>query len=120
MPNSRRPIYTDSLYRHARAVEADDGSVIFLNPERIPYEERDDTIPYTCKGNEYLWDIAYIHYGITFMGGMDLAEVVALFQPEPLQDLSLPPAAGVELLIPSLDYITEVAKGPSLAETVVL
>lgn len=106
----------DSLYRHAPAVLADDGSVLFLNPERVPFEDRDDTIEYTATGHEYLWDIALAHYGLTYIGDIDLGEVIANFQPEPIQDLSVPVAEGRELHIPSMDYITEVVKGPPLSD----
>lgn len=112
----RKAILVDSLYRHALAMQAEDGSVLFLNPERVPYEDRDDTIEHTASGKDYLWDIALSHYDMVSIGDIDLGEVIANFQPEPLQDLSVPVAEGRELYIPSMDFITEVVRGSSLAD----
>lgn len=120
MASNRQALFVDSLYRHAAAVQAEDGSVIFLNPERLPYIERDDTIQYNATGLEYLWEIALTQYGTASVGNIDLAEVIAQFQPEPIQDLSVPVPENTELLIPSMDYIEEIVRGPSLIDEAVL
>ena len=112
----RKPFPVSSLYRHAQSVQALDGSVLFMNPERLPFIDRDDTIIYIASGQDYLWNIAQFHYNKTSIQTIELGEVIAQFQPEPIQDLSIPVQAGRELYIPSWDYIAEVVKGPSLAE----
>lgn len=109
-----------SLYRHATILKYGDGGLIFTVPERLPYIERDDTTLYVTRGGEYLWDIAIKQYGRSVPKAWDLWQVIAEFQPEPIQDSSLPLAAGKELYLPSVQYINEVAFGDSLANLPVL
>jgi len=113
----QRPILVDSIYRHAPADQLPDGTVIFLLPERVEFEDDDDVIIHRANANEYLWDICMRYYGQVQLNTMDLPEVLANFQPDPILDLSLPLAEGRDVYIPSMDFIQDVAKGPSLADT---
>lgn len=117
MTDYERPLPTSSVYRHALAVRKDDGSIIFQVPERIPFEDRDDTIVHVCNGQEYLWELAQRYYGDIRDVALDLWDIIAQFQPEPVTDSSVPIAEGTEILIPSIDYIEEVVSGESLSET---
>jgi hypothetical protein len=110
------PIFTGSTYRHARAIQFDDGRIIFRLPERIPFEDRDDSILHISNGRERLWDLAQLYYGSEVRDAIDLWEVIAQFQPEPIQDPSIPLQAGLSVLIPSLEYIEDVAFGDSLSD----
>jgi hypothetical protein len=113
---TRKPLLVGSLYRHAMAVQDEDSTVIFLNPERVSFEDRDDTTIYISNGTEYLWDMAQTHYGNISLGDISLIEVIAQFQPDPIQDLSIRPKEQLEMYIPSMAFINEVVLGPSLAE----
>jgi len=117
MANFERPLLTSSIYRHALAVRTDEGAIIFELPERLPFEDRDDTIVHIANGQEYLWDLAQRYYSNTRAQAFDLWDVIAQFQPEPIVDSSVPLPEGKEILIPSIDYIEEVVSGPSLAST---
>lgn len=108
------PIIVDSLYRHSYMKQFTDGVVAFTLPERIPFYERDDTTIFIPTGQEYLWDVALSHYGKVTSFNIDLGEVIAQFQPEPIQDLSIKLIAEKEIYVPSMAYIFEVVRGPSL------
>ena len=112
-----RPLLTGSIYRHALGVQEDDGSILFSLPERLPFEDRDDTIIHVGNGQEYLWDLAHRYYGRSRSTAFDLWEIIMSFQPEPIQDASIRVVEGKEILIPSLDYIAETVNGPSLTES---
>ena len=114
MADELQPILVDNLYRHAYLKQFEDGEVAFTLPERIPFVERDDTKVFIPTGQEYLWDVALAHYGDTSSFDIELGEVIAQFQPEPIQDLSIKLIADKELYIPSMNYIFEVVRGPSL------
>lgn len=109
------PIFTASIYRHALAIQKDDGSVIFLLPERLPFEDRDDTISHIGNGEEYLWDLALRYYPDR-PNSWDLWDVIMQFQTEPIQDASIPVPKGREILIPSDEYLEEVVSGQPLSE----
>lgn len=109
-------VFSSGLYRHAQAFKKEDGTTYYSNPERIPYEERDDTIIHTCYGGEYLWDLANLYYQGVHPVPFDLAEIIAQFQPNPIVDWSVPMIRGREVLIPSVEYIEEVAYGDSLLD----
>lgn len=109
-------VFSTGLYRHAQAFKKSDGTLYYSNPERIPYEERDDTIIHTCYGGEFLWDLAILYYKDAYPTPLDLAEVIAQFQPDPIVDWSVPMIRGREVLIPSVEYLEEVAFGDSLLD----
>lgn len=110
------PIFTGSIYRHAAAVRLDSGEIVFRLPERLPFEDRDDTILHVANGEEYLWDLAQRYYAQVRSNAFDMWEIIAQFQPEPIQDTSIPLPKGKEILIPSSDYIEDVVYGESLRE----
>lgn len=102
------------VYRHALAKTLDDGTIITALPERLPFEDRNDTILHIANGRERLWDLAQRYYpNRTF--NWDLWDVIMQFQPEPITDPSVPLPSGKEVFIPSADYIDEVFDGPTLA-----
>lgn len=101
------------VYRHAFAKTLDDGSVVNTLPERLPADDRDDTILHIANGREFLWDLAQRYYPGQPLG-WDLWEVIMQFQPSPFQDASVPIPEGTEVLIPSVEYIDDVYNGPSL------
>jgi len=113
-----------SVYRHANAVRLDEATnvapvnaVIFRTPERISFEDMDDTIIHIAYADEYLWDIAAKYYKHLRWTPLDLAEILAQFQPAPIVDYSTPLPAGLEVYIPSEEFIEDVVLGPSLTES---
>jgi hypothetical protein len=110
-------VFSSGAYRHAQAYKIErTGVLYFSNPERIPYEERDDTTLHTCSGGEFLWEVCIDFYKEAYPNPADLAEFVANFQPDPIVDLSVPMRAGQQLYMPSEDFIEEVAYGDSLMD----
>ena len=110
-------VYTALLYRHAQAFRKDDTGVTYWGlPERLPYEDRSDTIIHRCFGGEFLWQLAEDYYGDAVGLAADYGDIIAQFQPVPIIDRSVPMRAGQDVLIPSLEYIEEVAFGESLLE----
>lgn len=86
-------------------------------PERLPWQPRNDTVLYSAKEGEYLFDIVAGHYSNIYSAPWYIVEIVAQFQPIPLIDPSVPLPAGLEIQLPSTEYIETVALGDSLAET---
>lgn len=110
-------VFSSGLYRHAQAFKkSGTGLIYFSNPERIPYEDREDTIIHTCRGGEFLWEICQEYYLSVVPNPIDMMEIVANFQPAPLQDWTVPLRRGQVLLIPSNDFIEEVPFGDSLMD----
>jgi len=109
------PVFTSSVYRHAVALQEDDGTIYFSLPERLPFEDRDDTIIHSASGTEYLWELAQRYYAQNRVNAFDMWEVIAQFQPEPIQDASLPVPKGQIVLIPSEDYIEDFLFGEPLS-----
>lgn len=110
-------VYTTGLYRHARVVQDDNDNIFFLTPERVGYEIREDTISHICSGYETVMDLAYAYYKHLIDNPLDYWEVVAAFQPYPIQEPHVPLKRGSELLIPSWDFVRDVAFGyPSLSD----
>jgi len=104
------------LSRHGYAYTGVDGKLYLSLPERLPHEDDSDAVPYTCRGSEYLTDIANAYYAKLFRRPEDVAEVIAEFQEDPIVDLSIPPPQGRVLMLPSPDYIMAIAYGESLSE----
>ncbi len=78
--------------------------------EPFGYLERADTTEYTVSDSDTLYNIAARAYAVL---GSDvaprLAKVIAVFQPEPIDDLTIALDRGRVLHIPSLDIVeTEV------------
>jgi len=106
-----------SLYRHAIFSQQPSGAVIPEMPERLRYVYRDDTRLHVAADGEYLFDIAYAYYRHAFGDDAhDLWEILAQFQPVPIEDPSIALAAGTHVLIPSVAFIREEALGSSLTE----
>lgn len=74
--------------------------------EPFAYEERLDTMLYTVQDGDTLYTIAARAYRVL---GSDvaprLAKVIAVFQPEPINDITIRLERGRELHIPSLDMV---------------
>lgn len=110
-------VFAAGPYRHAQAFKRSDTGVLYFgNPERIPYEDRDDTTLYVCYGGEFLWDICVDFYKHAYPNPQDLVDAVAGFQPVPLVDWSTPFPAGKALYMPSIDFIEETVFGDSLLD----
>jgi len=109
------------LARHGQSYQNADGEVHLTLPERLPHEDRDDTITHVCKAGERLYDIA-IHYFKDSMGdyAVDCWEIIAQFQEDPIIDGSVLLESNRVLLIPSDEYIQEVALGDPLHEAPLL
>jgi hypothetical protein len=71
-----------------------------------PYEERSDTRLYTVQDGDSLYTIAARAYAVL---GSDvaprLAKVIAVFQPDPIDDITIGLERGRLLHIPSLDMV---------------
>lgn len=113
-------LYVSSLYRHAYAVQEDDGTVVLMLPERLPHEDLDGTTLHIVSEGERVYDLANLYYKRTARSAVDMWDVIAQFQPTPILDPSVPLKVGTEVYIPPDDYVEEVAYGPSLTEAPVL
>ena len=102
MAEFERPFQAGIIYRHALLDRRDDGALFYTVPERLPFEDRDDTIIHVGSGSEFLWDLAQRYYGQQRENAFDLWEVIGLFQLEPIQDASVPVSEGQVVLIPCL------------------
>jgi hypothetical protein len=116
-------IRVGSLYRHANAVRIDDSpggiddnAVVWQVPERLPFENRPDNIIHIVTRGERIYDLAQFYFSHFVPNAVDLWEVIAQFQPEPIIDPSVPLTPNREIYIPSKDYIDEVAQGAVLIE----
>lgn len=114
--NALKSVLVNSLYRHAQLVQHENGDTLFTLPERIPFIDRDDNTLFIASGREYLWHVAIHHYKTISIYNIDLIDVIAQFQPEPIQDTSVRLKERQEVYIPSLHFIAEVVQGPSLIE----
>ncbi len=74
--------------------------------EPFPYEDRPETTLYTVQDGDTLYTIAARAYAVL---GSDvaprLADVIAVFQPEPINDITIRLERGRLLHIPSLDML---------------
>jgi hypothetical protein len=116
-------IRVSSLYRHANATRIDDSpggkdddAVVFQVPERLSYEDREDNTIHIVTEGERIYDLAQAYFARVIPNGIDIWEVLAQYQPEPIVDPSVPLAAGREIFIPPTDYIDEIALGAVLIE----
>jgi hypothetical protein len=108
-------VYTDGLYRHAIAARDTSGRMFFRLPERLPYQDREDTIVHICTGKERVIDIALLYF--KEMNPLKHWEIIATFQPNtPIRDPFVPLRADAEVHIPSIAYVREVAFADSLAD----
>lgn len=125
---SDKIIYGNNLtvYRHSRVTRLDDpdlagsvgpvDSVIFTLPERVSYEDLEDTSIHIAKDKEYLWDILPQYYRHSKWKPLELLDIIAQFQPEPIVDYSVPLPIGLEVHLPPEDYIDEAVNGASLVD----
>lgn len=110
-------IQVQGLYRHGTVEQLPSGLLYLSMPERLPWQQRNDTVIYHTKEAEYLFDIVAGHYSNIYPFPWFLTEVVAQFQPTPIIDPSVPLPDGYELQLPSSEYIETIALGESLGET---
>lgn len=121
MPYLEGNVYVSGVYRHSSVVQdAIEEKLICTLPEKIPYEDRGDTKSIIAQGGQFLHDIVVAEYSWHYKNPVDLVEVVAQFQPEPLIDWSVPLENGREILLPSPVFIDTVAFGDSLADLAVI
>lgn len=109
-------VYLPWLARHGQAYQNAAGVIHLTLPERLPHVIRDDSVIHVCKGDERLQDIAVYYYRDTYENAVDMWEVIAQFQEDPIVDGSIPLPANRVLEIPSVEYIQEVALGEPLHE----
>jgi hypothetical protein len=110
-------IEVTSIYRHAKAVAKEDGSIIFQVPERIGYEDDEDISLHIVQEGERLWDIAQSHFGQSRHNPWDIWDLLSQFQPEPILDASTILKTGMEIFIPSDDFVEEALSGVSMIDT---
>jgi hypothetical protein len=110
------PVAISGVYKHAPLGRRDDGSLIFMLPERIPFDPDDDYTMHVCQGGERLRDLAIRYYKDVMYSPLDLWLIIRDFQPEPIQDASVPLKAGTIIYIPSSEFIEEVAYGDPLSD----
>jgi hypothetical protein len=106
------------LERHGEAY-ADENDRVFISlPERVPPMERDDSGVHVVQsdGGETLMDVAILYYKELFQNPVDMAEIIAQFQEHTVVDMSVPLDQGTILLLPSVEFIADVALGDSLSE----
>ena len=74
--------------------------------EPFSYVERADTTLYTVQDGDTLYNVAARAYGVL---GSDvaprLAKVIAVFQPDPIDDMTIALERGSVLHVPSLDVV---------------
>lgn len=109
-------LYLPWLARHGKAYQNELNEVHISLPERVPFVERDDSIIHICKEGEYLPQIALHYYRNRLADPLLAWEVIAQFQEDPIVDASLPLKAGTVLLIPSVEFVQQVALGDPLHE----
>ena len=120
MANAALTTYLPWLSRHARPYQNALGEVHLTVPERLPHMQRDDTVVHICKDGETLQGLAVMYYQNSISNAVDCWEIIAQFQEDPIVDGSVPLGVGRVLLIPSAEYIREVALGDPLHEYPVL
>ena len=120
MSNAPLTTYLPWLQRHGRIYQNDLGEIHITVPERVPHIMREDTIVHICKEGEYLQNIALLYFKNDFENAVDMWEIIAQFQEDPIIDGSIPMTQGRILEIPSAEYIKEVALGDPLYEYPVL
>jgi len=106
------------LERHGEPYADEEDRVFVSLPERLPSMERDDSGIHVVQSEdgETLMDIAILYYKGLFRNPVDMWEVIAQFQEHTIVDPSVPLSRGTVLLIPSTEYISDVAFGDSLSE----
>lgn len=115
MPTERLGIVSSGLDRHSTFY--DEGGILYQTvPERLPSELREDSITHICSGGEYLVDLACKYYGKYINDPVDYYIIIAQFQEYPIQDPLAPLEEGQIIMIPSIQYINDVAFGDSLEE----
>jgi hypothetical protein len=116
MTTDTSSIYLSGLERHGVPYSDELGRVFVSLPERLPFEELDESIMHVCKGEERLFDLAIIYYGGMYRNAVDLWPIIAQAQEDPIIDPSIPLAVGEVIMIPSISYIEMTAFGTPLTE----
>ena len=98
---------TISLFRFCQAYTAPNGRMYLTDIQPFTYEELTDTTTHVVIGEQRIEDVAAIHYQVYGEEACLLAQVLALFQPEPLLDPTVPLVAGSTVFVPSLRVIEE-------------
>jgi hypothetical protein len=105
------------LARHGGSYKNAYGRVYLSIRERLPYIDRDDWITHVCKGSERCVDLAIRYFKRFFMYPVDAAPIIAECQEYPVLNISEMLTEGRVMLIPSPDYVNDIAYGTSLMET---
>jgi hypothetical protein len=111
------PIAVAGVYKHAPLARREDDSLMFMLPERISFDPDDEYTMHVCQGNERLRDLAIKYYYRAHYNPLDLWPIIRDFQPEPIQDASIPLKAGTIVYMPSDEFIEEIAHGDPLSDT---
>ena len=113
-------VYLTGLAIHGYVYRSAAVDRVFLSlPERLPHQQRHDSRMHICKGSETLFDIANMYYPRA-RRPVDYAQVIAQFQEDPVIDLLLPLDVNRIIMVPSEEYIQDIAYGSSLTEYPVL
>lgn len=81
----------------------DDDSTLYLSdPEPFRYQDRADNIEHPVSDGESWESIALATYGRAEIGW-----VIADYQPEPVDDMTVPPTPGATLVLPSPRVVEE-------------
>lgn len=81
------------------------GGVLYLStPDRIAYEEREDTIIHEAMDGETVYGLAEKYFG---EDGWKRWDIIAQFQPNPIIDPTVPFEVGQTVYIPSRRFIEE-------------
>jgi hypothetical protein len=109
-------VYIDRLQRHGAPYRNDDGETHVDLPERLPHVHYEQATTFICGGGERLHDIVIARYNGIVEDPIDMLDIVAQYQEEPILDTSIPLPAGLVLELPPPLYRQDVAYGDSLAE----
>lgn len=88
--------------RYCVGLRDDDGDLYLSDPEPVRYRDRADNLPHPVTDGESWESIALATYGRA-----DVAHVIADYQPEPIDDMTVPPTPGAVLILPSPRMVEE-------------
>lgn len=88
--------------RYCVGLRNDDGDLYLTDPEPVRYRDRADNLSHPVTDGETWESIAYATYGRA-----DLGYVIADYQPEPIDDMTVPPTPGATLVLPSVRMVEE-------------
>lgn len=105
------------LARHGASYKDEGGRIYLSLRERLPFIDRDDWITHICKGGERCADLAIKYFKRYFMHPVDAAPIIAECQEYPILNVFDRLEQGRVMLIPSNDYINDIAYGTTLYDT---